>query len=48
MKALKEMKKCHTSTKLLIRRLPFQRLVKEIVQEMRPDLRFQSIQVGPA
>ena len=45
MKALKEIKKYQTSTELLIRRLLFQRLVKEIVQEMRPNLRFQSIMV---
>ena len=45
MNALKEIKKYQTSTELLIRRLPFQRLVKKIVQEMRPDLRFQSIAV---
>ena len=45
MRALKEIKKYQTSTELLIRRLPFQRLVKEIVQEMRPDLRFRSMAV---
>ena len=45
MRPLKEMKKYQTNTELLRRRLPFQRLVKEIVQEMRPSLRFQSIAV---
>ena len=29
-------------TELLIRRMPFQRLVREIAQEFKPDLRFQS------
>ena len=43
MRALQEIKKYQTSTELLIRRLPFQRLVKEIIQEMRPNLQFQSI-----
>ena len=45
MRALREIKNYQTSTELLIRRLPFQRLVKEIMQEMRPDLWFQSIAV---
>ena len=45
MKALKEIKKFKTSTDVLIRRLPFQRLVKEIAQWIRADLRFQSIAV---
>ncbi|CAI9538432.1 unnamed protein product [Staurois parvus] len=30
------------STKLLIRKLPFQRLVREIAQDFKTDLRFQS------
>jgi histone H3 len=29
-------------TKLLIRKLPFQRLVREIAQDFKKDLRFQS------
>ncbi|XP_034037730.1 histone H3-like [Thalassophryne amazonica] len=35
---------CHyqKSTELLIRKLPFQRLVREIAQEFKTDLRFQS------
>ena len=33
------------STELLIRKLPFQRLVREIAQVSRPDLRFQSAAV---
>ena len=32
MKALKEIKKFQSSTELLIRKLPFQRLVKELIQ----------------
>ena len=39
-KALKEIKKYQSGTELLIRRQPFQRLVREIVQEIRTDLRF--------
>src|SRR5688572_25725721 len=30
------------STELLIKKLPFQRLVREIAQDFRPDLRFQA------
>ena len=45
MRLLREIKKYQTSTELLIRRLPFQRLVKEIVQEVRPDIQFQGITV---
>ena len=42
LKAIKEIKRYQMSTKLLIRRLPFQRLVWQIAQEIRADLRFQS------
>ena len=38
LKALKEIKKYWSSAKLLIRRVPFQRLVKEIAQGIRTDL----------
>ena len=41
MKALKEIKKYQTNTDLLIRRLPFQRVVREIAQNIRPYLQFQ-------
>ena len=41
-KALKEIKKYQTRTDLLIWRLCFQRVVREIVQTIRTDLRFQS------
>ena len=40
--ALKEVKKYQTSTDLLIRRLPFQRVAWEIAQNIRADLYFQS------
>ena len=39
--ALREIRKFQKSTELLIRKLPFQRLVREIVQEFKIDLRFQ-------
>ena len=40
--ALQEIRKYQKSTELLIRKLPFQRLVREVVQDMDKDLRFQS------
>ena len=40
--ALREIRKYQKSTDLLIRKLPFQRLVREIAQEFKADLRFQS------
>ena len=40
--ALREIKKYQKSTELLIRKLPFQRLVREIAQDFKNDLRFQS------
>mmetsp|Transcript_15247 Transcript_15247/g.16529 ORF Transcript_15247/g.16529 Transcript_15247/m.16529 type:complete len:137 (-) Transcript_15247:239-649(-) len=40
--ALKEIRKYQKTTDLLIRRLPFQRLVREISQDFKSDLRFQS------
>lgn len=39
--ALREIRKYQKSTELLIRRLPFQRLVREIAAEYKSDLRFQ-------
>jgi histone H3 len=39
--ALREIKRYQKSTELLIRKLPFQRLVREIAQDFRNDLRFQ-------
>ena len=38
--ALREIRKYQKSTELLIRRLPFQRLVREIAQDFKSDLRF--------
>mmetsp|Transcript_14692 Transcript_14692/g.22932 ORF Transcript_14692/g.22932 Transcript_14692/m.22932 type:complete len:140 (-) Transcript_14692:17-436(-) len=40
--ALREIRRFQKSTELLIRKLPFQRLVREIAQEFKTDLRFQS------
>jgi histone H3 len=40
--ALREIRRYQKSTELLIRKLPFQRLVREIAQEFKGDLRFQS------
>ncbi|CDW60411.1 Histone H3 [Trichuris trichiura] len=39
--ALREIRRYQKSTELLIRRLPFQRLVREIPQDFKADLRFQ-------
>ena len=42
--ALREIRKYQSSTELLIRKLPFQRLVKEVVQQLYPtqSYKFQS------
>ena len=40
--ALREIRKYQKSTDLLIRKLPFQRLVREVAQEYKSVLRFQS------
>ena len=40
--ALREIRRYQKSTELLLRKLPFQRLVREIAQTWRNDLRFQS------
>ena len=45
LKALKEIKRYDSGTELLIRRLPFQRVIKEITEGIRGDLRFQSTAV---
>jgi len=39
--ALREIRRYQKSTDLLIRKLPFQRLVREIAQDFKDDLRFQ-------
>lgn len=40
--ALREIRKYQKSTELLIRKLPFQRLVRELAQDFITDLRFSS------
>ena len=40
--ALLEIRRYQKSTELLIRKLPFQRLVREIDQDFKTDLRFRS------
>lgn len=40
--ALREIRKYQKTTDLLIRKLPFQRIVKEIAHEAKPQMRFQS------
>ena len=40
--ALREIRRYQKSTELLIRKRPFQNLVREITQEIKSDLRFQS------
>ena len=40
--ALREIRKYQKSTDLFIRKLPFQRIVREIAQDFKTDLRFQS------
>nr|XP_017200935.2 histone H3.3A-like [Oryctolagus cuniculus] len=44
--ALREIRCYQKSTELLIRKLPFQRLVREIAQDFKTDLRFQSAAIG--
>lgn len=43
--ALREIRRYQKSTDLLLRKLPFQRLVREIAQDFKKDLRFQSTAV---
>ena len=43
--ALREIRKYQKSTELLIRKLPFQRLVREIAEDFKTGIRFQSIAV---
>eukprot|EP00946_MAST-07B_sp_MAST-7B-sp1_P003985 g3985.t1 len=40
--AIREIRKYQKSTDLLLRKLPFQRLVREIAQEFKSNLRFQT------
>lgn len=44
--ALREIRRYQKSTDLLIRKAPFQRLVREIAAEFGTDLRFQSTAVS--
>lgn len=44
--ALREIRRYQKSTELLIRKLPFQRLVREIAQDFKTDLRFQASAVA--
>lgn len=43
--ALREIRRYQRNGDLLLRKLPFQRLVKEIAQDFKADLRFQSTAV---
>ena len=43
--ALREIRRYQKSTDLLIRKLPFQRFVREIAQDFKSDLRFQGSSV---
>ena len=43
--ALKDIHHFQKTTALLIRKLPFQRLVREIAQDFKMDLRFQSVAI---
>ena len=40
--ALREIRRYQKSTELLVRKAPFQRLVREIAQDFKNDLRFQN------
>lgn len=40
--SIREIKKYQKSTDLLLRKLPFQRLVREVTGSFNPDLRFQA------
>lgn len=44
--ALREIRRFQKSTELLIRKLPFQRLVREIAQDINGTMRFASSAVG--
>lgn len=41
--ALREIRRYQKSTDLLIRKAPFQRLIREIAQDFKSDIRFQSL-----
>lgn len=44
--ALREIRRYQKSTELLIRKIPFQRLVREIARDFKTDVRFQSSAIG--
>ena len=44
--ALREIRRYQKSTELLIRKLPFQRLVREIAQSFKTELKFQAAALG--
>ena len=44
--AIREIRRYQRTTELLIRKLPFNRLVQEIVQDFKTDLRFQAQAIG--
>ncbi|UYV76285.1 HIST1H3D [Cordylochernes scorpioides] len=44
--ALREIRRYQKSTELVIRKLPFQRLVREIAQDYNTNVRFQSLAMG--
>lgn len=44
--ALREIRRYQKTTELLIRKMPFQRLVREIAQDFKTDLRFQTSAVA--
>ena len=44
--AIREIKKYQKSTELLIKKLPFQRFVREIAQDFNSNLRFQASAVA--
>ena len=41
--ALREIRRYQASTGLLVRKLPFQRLVREVAQDFKEDVRFQKV-----
>ena len=44
--ALREIRRYQKSTELLIKKLPFQRLIREIAKDFKDDLRFQCAAIG--
>ena len=44
--ALREIRRYQKSTELLLRKLPFQRLVREVASEFKADLRFQATAIA--